>query len=43
MNLKFPQEGQLVIKKTKTVSLPVKLTYAQRKAVSEIVPALEKW
>jgi zinc protease len=28
INLKLPQEGQLVIKKTKTVALPVKLTYA---------------
>jgi zinc protease len=28
MNLKLPQEGLQVIKKTKTVSLPVKLTYA---------------
>jgi len=28
MILKLPQEGQQVIKKTKTISLPVKLTYA---------------
>lgn len=28
VNLKFPLEGQQVIKRTKTVSLPVKLTYA---------------